>query len=261
YGLRLASHIFVKDISPESLAARDGNIQEGDVVLKINGTVTENLSLVDAKKLIERSKGKLKMVVQRDERATLLNIPDLDDSIASGNNSDRDDISEIHSLTSEHSNRSLGRGGRSRSPDHDAHDHPRHSPRQVNNVDFANIIREEAVLFLLDLPRGEEVSILAQRKKDVYRRIVESDVGDSFYIRTHFEYEKESAYGLSFNKGEVFRVVDTLYNGKLGSWLAIRIGKNHQELPRGNLRKSREDLSAQPVQTKFPAYERVVLRE
>uniref|UniRef100_A0A672JJS5 Tight junction protein 1a n=1 Tax=Salarias fasciatus TaxID=181472 RepID=A0A672JJS5_SALFA len=439
YGLRLASHIFVKDISPESLAARDGNIQEGDVVLKINGTVTENLSLIDAKKLIERSKGKLKMVVQRDERATLLNIPDLDDSIPSANNSDRDDISEIHSLTSDHSNRSHGRGSRSRSPDRpEISDHLRHSPRQisngslrgrdeervskpgamstpvktsddgvlsqasdqassrddkqlpplpepkpvyaqpgqpdvdlpvspsdapvpsaghddsilrpsmklvkfkkgesvglrlaggndvgifvagvledspaakegleegdqilrVNNVDFANIIREEAVLFLLDLPRGEEVTILAQKKKDVYRKIVESDVGDSFYIRTHFEYEKESPYGLSFNKGEVFRVVDTLYNGKLGSWLAIRIGKNHQEVERGiipnknraeqlssvqytlpktpggdradfwrfrglrsskrNLRKSREDLSAQPVQTKFPAYERVVLRE
>uniref|UniRef100_A0A3Q1HXC6 Zona occludens protein 1 n=1 Tax=Anabas testudineus TaxID=64144 RepID=A0A3Q1HXC6_ANATE len=439
YGLRLASHIFVKDISPESLAARDGNIQEGDVVLKINGTVTENLSLIDAKKLIERSKGKLKMVVQRDERATLLNIPDLDDSIPSANNSDRDDISEIHSLTSDHSNRSHGRGSRSRSPDRpEPSDQLRHSPRQisngshrsrdeeriskpgamstpvkssddgvlsqtsdqgssrddkllpplpepkpvyaqpgqpdvdlpvspsdapvpnavhddsilrpsmklvkfkkgesvglrlaggndvgifvagvledspaakegleegdqilrVNNVDFANIIREEAVLFLLDLPRGEEVTILAQKKKDVYRRIVESDVGDSFYIRTHFEYEKESPYGLSFNKGEVFRVVDTLYNGKLGSWLAIRIGKNHQEVERGiipnknraeqlssvqytlpktpggdradfwrfrglrsskrNLRKSREDLSAQPVQTKFPAYERVVLRE
>ncbi|KAL0968671.1 hypothetical protein UPYG_G00270000 [Umbra pygmaea] len=441
YGLRLASHIFVKDISPESLAARDGNIQEGDVVLKINGTVTENLSLIDAKKLIERSKGKLKMVVQRDERATLLNIPDLDDSIPSANASDRDDISDIHSLASDHSNQSRDRhrSSRSRSPDRrsEPSDHLRHSPPQisngshrsreeermskptavpakvaeevlvlpkpleqplpreekhlpplpepkpvyaqpgqpdvdlpvspadapvpstahddsilrpsmklvkfkkgesvglrlaggndvgifvagvledspaakegleegdqilrVNNVDFANIIREEAVLFLLDLPKGEEVTILAQRKKDVYRRIVESDVGDSFYIRTHFEYEKESPYGLSFNKGEVFRVVDTLYNGKLGSWLAIRIGKNHQEVERGiipnknraeqlssvqytlpktaggdradfwrfrglrsskrNLRKSREDLSAQPVQTKFPAYERVVLRE
>ncbi|KAM9545356.1 tight junction protein 1-like isoform 3-T3 [Salvelinus alpinus] len=440
YGLRLASHIFVKDISPESLAARDGNIQEGDVVLKINGTVTENLSLIDAKKLIERSKGKLKMVVQRDDRATLLNIPDMDDSIPSCNNSDRDDISELHSLTSDHSSRShdRARGSRSRSPTRSEPSDPsRHSPRQisngshrsrdeeriskpgvmstpvkgsqealiqaisdqplaredklpplpepkpvyaqpgqpdvdlpvspsdapvpsaghddsilrpsmklvkfrkgesvglrlaggndvgifvagvledspaakegleegdqilrVNNVDFANIIREEAVLFLLDLPRGEEVTILAQKKKDVYRRIVESDVGDSFYIRTHFEYEKESPYGLSFNKGEVFRVVDTLYNGKLGSWLAIRIGKNHQEVERGiipnknraeqlssvqytlpktpggdradfwrfrglrtskrNLRKSREDLSAQPVQTKFPAYERVVLRE
>ncbi|XP_057185399.1 tight junction protein ZO-1 isoform X4 [Triplophysa rosa] len=438
YGLRLASHIFVKDISPESLAARDGNIQEGDVVLKINGTVTENLSLIDAKKLIERSKGKLKMVVQRDERATLLHIPDLDDSIPSANASDRDDISDIHSVASDHSNRSHDRkrSSRSRSPDRrsEPSDHSRHSPPQisngshrsrdeeriskagplpipakmveemskeqsasreekqlpplpepkpvyaqpgqpdvdlpvspadapvpsvtpddsilrpsmklvkfkkgesvglrlaggndvgifvagvledspaakegleegdqilrVNNVDFANIIREEAVLFLLDLPKGEEVTILAQKKKDVYRRIVESDVGDSFYIRTHFEYEKESPYGLSFNKGEVFRVVDTLYNGKLGSWLAIRIGKNHQEVERGiipnknraeqlssvqytlpktpggdradfwrfrglrsskrNLRKSREDLSAQPVQTKFPAYERVVLRE
>jgi len=52
--------------------------------------VTENLSLIDAKKLIERSKGKLKMVVQRGERATLLNIPDLDDSIPSANASDRD---------------------------------------------------------------------------------------------------------------------------------------------------------------------------
>jgi len=37
---------------------------------------------------------------------------------------------------------------------------------QVNNVDFSNIIREEAVLFLLDLPKGEEVTILAQKKKD-----------------------------------------------------------------------------------------------
>ncbi|XP_051579499.1 tight junction protein ZO-1 isoform X5 [Myxocyprinus asiaticus] len=433
YGLRLASHIFVKDISPESLAARDGNIQEGDVVLKINGTVTENLSLIDAKKLIERSKGKLKMVVQRDERATLLNVPDMDDSIPSVN-SDRDDISEIHSLASDHSHertlhsrspdkrsepsdisgqspQHLSNGShRSREeeriskpsavfspvkmaedallapsteqpgdkqipplpepkpvyaqpgqPDVDLPVSPSDAPMpsaahddsilrpsmklvkfkkgesvglrlaggndvgifvagvledspaakegleegdqilRVNNVDFANIIREEAVLFLLDLPRGEEVTILAQKKKDVYRRIVESDVGDSFYIRTHFEYEKESPYGLSFNKGEVFRVVDTLYNGKLGSWLAIRIGKNHQEVERGiipnknraeqlssvqytlpktaggdradfwrfrglrtskrNLRKSREDLSAQPVQTKFPAYERVVLRE
>ncbi|XP_045436403.1 tight junction protein ZO-1 isoform X6 [Pipistrellus kuhlii] len=443
YGLRLASHIFVKEISQDSLAARDGNIQEGDVVLKINGTVTENMSLTDAKTLIERSKGKLKMVVQRDERATLLNVPDLSDSIHSANASEQDDISEIHSLASDHSGRShdkAPRHSRSRSPDQrsEPSDHSRHSPPQpssgshrsreeeraskpgtvsppvkhaddrapkaveevsvernekaaaalpepkpvyaqvgqpdvdlpvspsdgvlptsthedgilrpsmklvkfrkgdsvglrlaggndvgifvagvledspaakegleegdqilrVNNVDFTNIIREEAVLFLLDLPRGEEVTILAQQKKDVYRRIVESDVGDSFYIRTHFEYEKESPYGLSFNKGEVFRVVDTLYNGKLGSWLAIRIGKNHKEVERGiipnknraeqlasvqytlpktaggdradfwrfrglrsskrNLRKSREDLSAQPVQTKFPAYERVVLRE
>lgn len=48
------------------------------------------MSLTDAKTLIERSKGKLKMVVQRDERATLLNVPDLSDSIHSANASERD---------------------------------------------------------------------------------------------------------------------------------------------------------------------------
>lgn len=64
-------------------------------VSQINGTVTENLSLIDAKKLIERSKGKLKMVVQRDDRATLLNIPDLDDSIPSANASDRDGKDDV----------------------------------------------------------------------------------------------------------------------------------------------------------------------
>lgn len=37
------------------------------------------------------------MVVQRDERATLLNIPDLDDSIPSANNSDRDgETTQVH---------------------------------------------------------------------------------------------------------------------------------------------------------------------
>lgn len=49
YGLRLASHIFVKDISPESLAARDGNIQEGDVVLKVSKSGHQEL-IVHTKK-------------------------------------------------------------------------------------------------------------------------------------------------------------------------------------------------------------------
>uniref|UniRef100_A0A8C4RBQ0 Tight junction protein ZO-1 n=1 Tax=Eptatretus burgeri TaxID=7764 RepID=A0A8C4RBQ0_EPTBU len=439
YGLRLGSHIYVKDIGGDGLAARDGSIQEGDIVLKINGTVTENMSLADARKLIEKSKGKLRLVVQRDERKTLTNMPELDDSLPSSEDSDRDDISDIHSLHSDHSNQdqpladdhsrsphSAGQGSglsdkagdqpeetrkndaghkmlkmgaiptpfvteqdwvpspkvveeskavhvedkatpppdpkpvfaQSGQPDVDLPVSPTegYQPQDddqmfsptvklirfckgdsvglrlaggndvgifvagvttgspaaqqglqegdqilgVNNVDFRNIVREEAVLYLLDLPKGEEVTVHAQRKRDVYQRIVESDVGDSFYIRTHFDYEKESPYGLTFSRGEVFRVVDTLYNGKLGSWLAIRIGKNNQEVERGiipnknraeqlatvqntskmstsdradfwrirglragkkNLRKSREDLSVQPVPTKFPAYERVVLRE
>lgn len=47
---------------------------------QINGTVTENMSLTDARKLIEKSRGKLQLVVLRDSKQTLINIPSLNDS-------------------------------------------------------------------------------------------------------------------------------------------------------------------------------------
>ncbi|KAI1900059.1 hypothetical protein AGOR_G00046120 [Albula goreensis] len=405
YGLRLGSQIFIKEMTSTGLAAKDGNLQEGDIILKINGTVTENLSLGDAGKLIEKSRGKLQLVVQRDRRQILIRIPPLADS-----DSEPDDISEIESyhsysppgdrgshhsdLSSHSSNERIRDKARDdppsglammvavpttyRAPD----DHPpahneREEPRveeppaavnktpkillrpspedeeiygpstvmvsfqkgesvglrlaggndvgifiagvqegspaeeeglrtgdqimKVNNVDFRGIVREEAVLFLLEIPKGEEVTILAQSKSDVYKDILASGRGDSFFIRTHFEYDKESPQSLAFSRGEIFKVVDTLYDGKLGNWLAIRMGKDNQLLEKGiipnksradqmanvqnshkgaandrgdfwrlrgqraakkkDLRKNREDMSSAPVSTRFPAYERVVLRE
>lgn len=170
---------------------------------------------------------------------------------------------------------------------------------KVNNVDFRGIIREEAVLLLLEIPKGENITILAQSKADVYQDILASGRGDSFFIRTHFDYEKELTQSLSFCRGDIFKVVDTLYDGKLGNWLAIRVGKDNQLLEKGiipnksraeqmtnvqhtpktsssdradfwrlrgqraakkkDLRKNREEMSL--VSTRFPAYERVVLRE
>uniref|UniRef100_A0A8C9EYW1 Tight junction protein ZO-2 n=1 Tax=Pavo cristatus TaxID=9049 RepID=A0A8C9EYW1_PAVCR len=92
YGLRLGSQIFIKEMTGTGLATKDGNLHEGDIILKINGTVTENMSLADARKLIEKSRGKLQLVVLRDRKQTLLNIPSLNDS-----DSEMDDISEIES--------------------------------------------------------------------------------------------------------------------------------------------------------------------
>lgn len=57
--------------------------------------------------------------------------------------------------------------------------------------------------------------------------------GDSFFIRTHFEYEKEAPQSLPFVRGEIFKVTDTLYDGKLGNWLAIRSDKDNQLLEKG----------------------------
>ncbi|XP_053181927.1 tight junction protein ZO-2-like [Scomber japonicus] len=403
YGLRLGSQIFIKQMTSTGLAAKDGNLQEGDIILKINGTVTENLSLHDAGKLIEKSRGKLQLVVQRDRRQILVRIPPLADS-----DSDNDDISEMESYHSY----SPPEERRSRQSDLSSHssnerDNLREEPMRtaemsamaspfrvpedpqtsaeldkdmprieeppvtitttpkillrpspedekiygpntvmvnfqkgdsvglrlaggndvgifiagvqegspaeeeglrigdqilkVNNVDFQGVVREEAVLFLLEIPKGELVTILAQSKPDVYNDILVSGRGDSFFIRTHFEYDKETPQSLAFSRGDIFKVVDTLYDGKLGNWLAIRVGKDKQLLEKGiipnksraeqmasvqsshkvvagdradfwrlrgqrslkrkDLRKSRENLSSQTLATRFPAYERVVLRE
>ncbi|NWH77476.1 ZO2 protein, partial [Piaya cayana] len=410
YGLRLGSQIFIKEMTHTGLATKDGNLHEGDIILKINGTVTENMSLADARKLIEKSRGKLQLVVLRDRKQTLLNIPSLNDS-----DSEMDDISEIESnrsfspqnetlhhsdLDSHSSNEKLkekpnakddpsgwiSRMGAVPTPfkstgddvtpavtvvdankelkyqDDPAASQPKAVSRtilkpspedeaiygsntkmvrfkkgdsvglrlaggndvgifiagiqegtsadeeglqegdqilKVNTQDFRGIVREDAVLYLLEIPKGETVTILAQSKYEVYRDIMACGRGDSFFIRTHFECEKESPQSLAFTRGEIFRVVDTLYDGKLGNWLAVRIGN---ELEKGlipnksraeqmasvqnaqrdgssdradfwrtrgqrsgakkNLRKSREDLTAiVSVSTKFPAYERVQLRE
>ncbi|XP_044121871.1 tight junction protein ZO-2 isoform X2 [Neovison vison] len=408
YGLRLGSQIFIKEMTRTGLATKDGNLHEGDIILKINGTVTENMSLTDARKLIEKSRGKLQLVVLRDSKQTLINIPSLNDS-----DSEIEDISEIES------NRSFSpEERRQQYSDYDYHSsneklkerpnsredmqnrwsrmgatptpfkalgdtaaavgtenskepryqeeppapQPKAAPRtflrpspedeaiygpntkmvrfkkgdsvglrlaggndvgifvagiqegtsaeqeglqegdqilKVNTQDFRGLVREDAVLYLLEIPKGEMVTILAQSRADVYRDILACGRGDSFFIRSHFECEKETPQSLAFTRGEVFRVVDTLYDGKLGHWLAVRIGN---ELEKGlipnksraeqmasvqnaqrdnagdradfwrmrgqrsgvkkNLRKSREDLTAVvSVSTKFPAYERVLLRE
>lgn len=67
----------------------------------------------------------------------------------------------------------------------------------------------------------------------VYKDILASGRGDNFFIRTHFEYEKELPQSLTFSRGEIFKVVDTLYDGKLGNYLAIRMDKDNQLREKG----------------------------
>lgn len=66
-----------------------------------------------------------------------------------------------------------------------------------------------------------------------YNDILVSGRGDSFFIRTHFDYEKETPQSLAFCRGDIFKAVDTLYDGKLGNWLAIRVGKDKELLEKG----------------------------
>lgn len=322
YGLKLGSQLFIKHIVESGLAARRSSLQEGDLILKINGVASEDMSLADTQRLIEQTEGILTLLVLRDHRQFLINIPNMEDY--QSDSSRMEDISDIDSdLSHPPSPKTSPRlpaaarinspGERRRSSRNAATDtnmddalsrdmleaverDGRHSPRsrpsaraapkdgyspdsrvvqfvkarsvglqlaggndvgifvssvqegspadsqgieegdqilQVNDTSFQNLTREEAVQHLMKLPPGEDVTLRIQSKPDIYRKMISSNVGDSFYIRTHFDYEKDTPSGLSFVRGDVFHVLDTMYCGRLGSWLAVRMGRDLQEQEKG----------------------------
>lgn len=175
---------------------------------------------------------------------------------------------------------------------------------KVNDMDMQGVTREEAVLFLLSLQ--ERIDLIVKYCKEDYDNVVSTKRGDSFHIKTHFHCDTPTKGEMTFKAGDVFRVVDTLHNGVVGSWQVLRIGRSHQEMQRGvipnksraeelataqfnatkkeinasesrtsffrrrrssNHRRSKslsrenwDDVVFSDAISKFPAYERVVLR-
>ncbi|XP_046300079.1 tight junction protein ZO-3 isoform X1 [Marmota monax] len=328
FGVKLGSQIFIKHITESGLAARHRGLQEGDLILQINGVSSENLSLSDTRRLIEKSEGQLTLLVLRDRGQFLVNIPP---AVSDSDSSVLEDISDLTSELSQappsHIPPPPRQAHRPQSPEASPADSPVERPRprqegpvdprtfldrdspsgssydlyrvpshqgledrgyspdtrvvrfpkgtsiglrlaggndvgifvsgvqagspadgqdiqagdqilQVNETSFRNLTREEAVQFLLGLPPGEEMALLMQRKQDIFQKMVQSRVGDSFYVRTHFELEPSPPSGLGFTRGDVFHVVDTLYPGpgpshRGGHWLAARMGRDLREQERG----------------------------
>uniref|UniRef100_A0A8D0KZ95 Tight junction protein 3 n=1 Tax=Strix occidentalis caurina TaxID=311401 RepID=A0A8D0KZ95_STROC len=274
YGLKLGSQLFIKHIVESGLAAKGSSLQEGDLILKINGVASEDMSLADTQQLIERTEGTLTLLILRDHRQFLVNIPDVEDS--QSDSSRMDDISDIESEPSHPPSPETSlqppAAARMNSPPYSSDSRVVHfvkgksvglrlaggndvgifvssvqegSPAdsqgvqegdqilQVNDTSFQNLTREEAVEYLMSLPLGEDITLWTQSKQDIYRKMISSNVGDSFYIRTHFDFEKDTPSGLSFTRGDVFHVLDTMYRGRLGSWLAARMGRDLQEQDKG----------------------------
>lgn len=122
---------------------------------------------------------------------------------------------------------------------------------KVNDMDMVGVTREEAVLFLLSLQ--DRIDLIVQHCKEEYDGTVASQRGDSFHIKTHFHCDTPTKGEMSFKAGDVFRVVDTLHNGVVGSWQVLRIGQSHQEMQRGvipNKSRAEELATAQFNATK-----------
>ncbi|KAL7992983.1 hypothetical protein Chor_017239 [Crotalus horridus] len=233
YGLKLGSQIFIKHITETGLAAKDNSLQEGDLILKINGVVSKNMSLEETRQLIEQSEGKLTLLVLRDNSQFLVNIPqvrdsDMESSHLDGNNSilQNDGISGYSpdsKVVRFVKAKSIGlrlaggndvgifvAGVQEGSPAEIQGLREGNQILQVNEKPFHNLTREDAVQYLMELVPGEEVTFHVQNKQDIYKKMVQSNLGDSFYIRTHFDFEKDTPSALSFTRGEVFHVIDTM---------------------------------------------------
>lgn len=111
---------------------------------------------------------------------------------------------------------------------------------KANSNDMKGFTREEAVLYLLRIQ--DKIELVVQNCKEEYEDIIANQKGDSFYIRVHFNYDSEGKGELSFHVGDIFHVVDTLFNGVVGSWFVYRLGRNNQEIQKGSIpNKKRAD--------------------
>ena len=66
FGVVLGCKIYIKEITSRSVAEKEGSLQEGDLVHRINNRSLDGLSLKEARKLLDSAKDKLEMTVRRD---------------------------------------------------------------------------------------------------------------------------------------------------------------------------------------------------
>ena len=59
FGIVLGCKIYIKEISSRSVADKDGNLQDGDILQKINNVSLDGLSLKEARKLLDAAKDRL----------------------------------------------------------------------------------------------------------------------------------------------------------------------------------------------------------
>ncbi|KJH48283.1 PDZ/DHR/GLGF domain protein [Dictyocaulus viviparus] len=93
---------------------------------------------------------------------------------------------------------------------------------EVNGRSMRGVTRESAVQQLLAL--NDQVTLLLEHARQDFEHVRNSQLGDNFYIRSHFTKEKKSSpVELSVSDGDIFHVTDTLFGGTVGLWQASRV--------------------------------------
>ncbi|KHN81113.1 Tight junction protein ZO-3 [Toxocara canis] len=97
-----------------------------------------------------------------------------------------------------------------------------------------------AVRHLLSL--SDDVKIKVEYAPTEFEQIRNGQLGDDFYIRTHFANQKvTNQLELTFHNADIFHITDTLFGGTVGLWQATRVYSS-AENGNGSLRQSNKGV-------------------
>ncbi|XP_026543606.1 tight junction protein ZO-3 [Notechis scutatus] len=276
YGLKLGSQIFIKHIAETGLAAKNNSLQEGDLILKINGVISQNMSLEETRQLIEQSEGKLTLLVLRDNSQFLVNIPQVRDSDTES--SHLDDISDLGSDISPpppvgstpHSPQSPTRDSLRSNRDYSRQET---ATEELTSPPVLSKCLELSFSCKVDdnercLLRGKNLGSLANTDVLVLIIIitimVDCTVSQMFrldfaFLSTHRVFPKDLGAEQFASLESVLKTTSKTSNalGARAEFWKLRGLRGAKRM----LRKSREDLSNLTKQGHYPPYEKVVLKE
>lgn len=245
YGIVLGCKYYIKDIIPQTLADSSSiDAKIGDLILKINDIPIEQLSLLEAKKILSKSnKDKLNLTLIRpntspNEQQFVKNKPQ--ETLLQPAYSQRPSITnkiEYRTITFQREN-GLGvriSGGNRvgifvsdvqfNSPADRAGLKVGDKIFKVNDVDYLSLTREEAVKHLSSIQSTIQMHV-ANMLDEYESSAFDPSGGDSFYIRTHFNFIGTETNELSFKINDIIHITDTLFNGVVGNWVATRLNLN-----------------------------------
>ena len=82
--------------------------------------------------------------------------------------------------------------------------------------------KEEATLLLMSM--RHTVDLIVRHRRERYDHIVENGgMGDALFVRAHFQHDRSQPQELNVREGDIFSVSETLPNGKMGSWRAVKV--------------------------------------
>ena len=99
---------------------------------------------------------------------------------------------------------------------------------EINGRSTKNKTKEEVTMVLLTLT--EVVSMVVRLKRDRYEGIVHNGgMGDSFFVKANFNYDAIQDGEISFNNGDILSIRDTMPDGKVGCWRALKTNARPDE--------------------------------